>query len=109
MVTVMTVLITVFGMLGVVALTEWFADERRKQDHRRAIKVQSIDQFQTLIDDLNGILPRIPIVQDLDSLDELMSAHTLIFNRSIVSIEALDPPEVVIDDAYKASRIILDA
>ena len=109
MVTVFTVLITVAGMLGVVVLSEWFADERRRRDHQRAIKLQSIEAFQLLIDQTGSILAKIPLAADLKTLDEMMSAHIQIFNRSIVSIEALDPLEEVIDDIYKAHRLVLDA
>ena len=54
-------------------------------------------------------MAKIPLAADLKSLDEMMSAHIQIFNRSIVSIEALDPLEEVIDDIYKAHRLVLDA
>ena len=108
MVTILSVLFTVLGMLGVTVLKEWFDDERRRRDHQRAIKVQVLNEFQLIIDAMNSIVAKFPAAPDLESHAANMSSYVQTFNRSVAAIEALDPAQQVIDDLYEAHNLVLN-
>ena len=94
-------------MLGVTALKDWFDTERRRLDHQRAIKVQAIDEFQAIIQAMISVPASLPMVQDIETLHQIMLDYIQLFNASIVSIEALDPPSGVITDIYKSHNLVI--
>ncbi|MCH7995817.1 MAG: sodium-dependent transporter, partial [Planctomycetes bacterium] len=105
-----TFLITVLGMLGVTALKEWFDNERSRRAHQRIIKAKAIDQVPTIIDEMNSMAVRYKAAADSGDSErhsQDIAAYVEIFQRSVVVIEALEPSQIVIDDLYKANRLVI--